>query len=131
MLKTKSVYSPIEPNKDGLRILATRYRGRGMKSSRYHVWMANLGPSEELVRDALAGKITRAAFAAAYRQELFADGPVDTRNRTIKNHGQKFTLRLIKKLAQRQTVTLMCHCDEDDQGCHRHVLKSVILSNKI
>ena len=131
MLKTKSVYSPIEPKKDGLRILATRFRGRGMPTSRYHVWMANLGPSEKLLRDALNEKISQAAFVAEYRKEMLADGEIDSRNRTIKNHGQKFTLRLIKQLARKQNVTLMCHCDEDFDGCHRHVLKKLILSDKI
>ena len=42
MLKTKSVHSAIEPRKDGLRILATRVRGRGLLCSRPEVWMANL-----------------------------------------------------------------------------------------
>src|SRR5204862_7823975 len=45
MIKTKSVFSPIEPPKDGLRILASRFRGRRMSSSLYAVWMATLGPS--------------------------------------------------------------------------------------
>lgn len=36
------------------------------------------------------------------------DGPVDARSRSIKNHGQKFTLRLIKQLARRNRVILMC-----------------------
>ena len=102
-----------------------------MPCSRYHVWMANLGPSEELLRDVQADKMTWAQFAAAYSRELFADGPIDARNRTIKNHGQKFTLRLIKELARRQNVTLMCHCAEDCERCHRHLLKKVILSSKI
>jgi hypothetical protein len=30
MIKTKSVYSPIARSKDGLRILATRFRGGGV-----------------------------------------------------------------------------------------------------
>jgi len=33
MIKTKSVYSAKEPKKDGLRILATRIRGRGLPKS--------------------------------------------------------------------------------------------------
>ena len=103
MTKTKSVFSPIEPSKDGLRILATRFRGRGMSTSRYHVWMANLGPSEALLRAALAGKITWADFGRRYRKELFECGTIDRRNRTIKNHGQKFTLRLL------QTFCLFVH----------------------
>src|SRR5271168_1114443 len=99
MLQTKSVHSPIRLE-DGLRILATRFRGRAMKSSRYHVWMANLGPSEKLLGRVLKGKLTQAQFASEYQKELFADGPIDSRCQTIKNHGQKFTLKLIKELAR-------------------------------
>ena len=49
MLKTKSVYSPVTEN-DGLRILATRFRGRGMATNLYDVWMPSLGPSEQLLK---------------------------------------------------------------------------------
>jgi len=127
VIKTKSVFSPIEPDKDGLRILATRFRGRGMPATRYHVWMANLGPSETLLKDAQSGKIGWGEFSREYRKELFEGGPIDAKNRTIKNHGQKFTLRLLQKLAANGTVTLMCHCDEDQQHCHRHILRKVLL----
>ena len=95
------------------------------------MWMANLGPSEELLRAFLAGSITWADFGRRYRTELFADGSVDEGNRTIKNHGQKFTLRLIKQLADRSPVTLLCHCDEDEQHCHRHLLRRVLQSHRI
>jgi uncharacterized protein YeaO (DUF488 family) len=71
MIKNKSVFTAIEPSKDGLRILATRFRGRGMPTTRYHVWMANLGPSEALLRSIHAGKITWAEFSRRYRKELF------------------------------------------------------------
>jgi uncharacterized protein YeaO (DUF488 family) len=130
MLKTKSVYSPIRQS-DGVRILATRFRGRGMPSSRYHVWMANLGPSEALLRAAQEGRINWSEFARRYKEELFTAGAVDRGNRTIKNHGQKFTLRLIKHLARRGTVTLLCHCAENQAHCHRHVLKRVVASGRI
>ena len=131
MLKTKSVSSPIDHKLDGLRILVTRFRGRGLETSRYDVWMANLGPSEVLLREYQSKKISSGQFAQAYRKELFAGGMVDSRCRTIKNHGQKFTLRLIKELARRQDVTLLCHCDEDFKGCHRHALRKLILSNRV
>ena len=127
MIKTKSVFSPIEPTKDGLRILATRFRGRGMPTTRYHVWMANLGPSEGLLRAIHAGRITWAEFSRRYRKELFEGGTIDRRNSTIKNHGQKFTLRLLQELAKRETVTVMCHCAEDELLCHRHILRRVLL----
>jgi uncharacterized protein YeaO (DUF488 family) len=122
MIKTKWVYSPIQPKKDGLRILATRIRGRGLPKGRYHVWMANLGPSEKLLKIRRAGKITWAEFKRRYRSELFEGGTIDRRNPNIKNRGQKFTLRLLQQLAKRQTITLMCHCDEYEPNCHRYLL---------
>ncbi len=130
MLLTRSVYSPIDKKRDGLRILATRFRGRGLPTSRYDVWMPSLGPSERLLRQVLSGKLPWTKFLKQYREELFLDGRVDARNRTIKNHGQKFALRLIKRLAESQPVTLMCHCDEDEKQCHRHELRRVILTMK-
>ena len=125
MLKTKSVHSPIEAA-DGLRILATRFRGRGLPADRYDVWMANLGPSETLLKPVHAGKITWREFSKRYREEMFAPTASDAVNATIKNHGQKFTLRLLAKLAARQDVTLLCHCAEDAKECHRFLLQRLI-----
>jgi len=51
---------------------------------------------------------------------------IDRRNRRIKNHGQKFTLRLLKRLGRSMNVTLMCHCGEDEQMCHWHLLRKVL-----
>jgi uncharacterized protein YeaO (DUF488 family) len=130
MLKTKSVYSPVAEN-DGIRILAARFRGRGMPSTLYDVWMPSLGPSEQLLKAVLSGKITWAAFTRDFKKELFLDGAIDSRNKTIKNHGQKSTLRLIKAMAREGNVTLMCHCDEDAKQCHRHILHQLILSNRV
>ena len=126
MLRTKSVHSPIDRQRDGLRILATRFRGRGLPASRYDVWMPSLGPSEALLRQVLAGEISWSVFSRAFKKELVMTGAIDERNRSIKNHGQKFTLRLIKALAARGPVTLMCHCAEDAEHCHRHELKRQI-----
>jgi uncharacterized protein YeaO (DUF488 family) len=126
MLRTKSVHSPIDRERDGLRILATRFRGRGLPADRYDVWMPSLGPSEALLRQVLAGRITWAAFAREFRKELVMAGAIDQRNTSIKNHGQKFTLRLIKALAARGPVTLMCHCAEDAEHCHRFELQKLV-----
>lgn len=131
MLKTKSVWSPIDRKRDGFRLLVTRFRGRGMPTSRYDVWVASLGPSERLLRQFSEGRISWAAFSKEYRAELFMDGPIDARSRTIKNHGQKFTLRIVKELARTDPVTLLCHCPEDWEQCHRHVLKDLLLSARV
>jgi uncharacterized protein YeaO (DUF488 family) len=32
----------------------------------------------------------------------------------------------LQTLGRSQHVTLMCHCDEDQQHCHRHLLKKVL-----
>ena len=130
MLKTRSVHSPAAEH-DGLRILAARFRGRGLSSNLYDVWMPSLGPSEQLLKAVLADEITWAAFTRDFKKELFLDGAIDSRNRTIKNHGQKSTLRLIKALAREGHVTLMCHCDENAKQCHRHILRKLILSNQV
>ena len=125
MVKTKSVHSRIEPG-DGLRILAARGRGRGLPANRFDVWMANLGPSEELRDAILAGKISWSEYRQRYVKELLETGGVDARNERIKNHGQKFTLRLLQHLAKKQTITLLCHCAEDEPHCHRHLLKELL-----
>ena len=97
-----------------------------MKSSRYDLWMANLGPSEQLLKSFRDGKFSWHEFSRLYRAELTEGGTIDRRNRTIKNHGQKFTLRLLQLLGKRGRITLMCHCDEDAEYCHRHILKKVL-----
>jgi uncharacterized protein YeaO (DUF488 family) len=125
MFKTKSVHSPIEA-KDGLRILVARGRGRGLPADRFDVWMANLGPSEELRDAILAGKISWTEYSSRYFKELHESGGVDARNERIKNHGQKFTLRLLQYLARKQTITLLCHCAEEEAHCHRHLLKAAL-----
>ena len=127
MVRTKSVSSRIEPQKDGLRILATRFRGRGLQKNRYHVWMANLGPSEKLLNQR---NISWREFSLRYKNELLEETGVDKKNKIIKNKGQKFTLRLLKHLSTKMTITLLCHCAEEEKECHRHILKE-LLSSKI
>ena len=79
-----------------------------------------------LLRAVLAGEITWAKFTKRYREELFAPAATDAGNATIKNHGQKFTLRLLAKLAEKENVTLLCHCAEDAKQCHRFELQKLI-----
>ncbi|HUQ88650.1 MAG TPA: DUF488 family protein [Vicinamibacterales bacterium] len=125
MIKTRSVWTNIRKD-DGLRILISRFRGRGLPASQYDVWMPSLGPSEELLRAVMSGEIDWKAYTKRYREEMFLGGPIDERSKTIKNHGQKFTLRLLKELGERQNVTLLCQCDEDATQCHRFILQKEI-----
>jgi len=93
--------------------------------------MPNLGPSERLLSAVQDGKVSWARFSREYQKELYLDGPIDKRSRTIRNHGQKFTLRLVKQLATAGRVTLLCHCAEDQAQCHRHLLRRIILSSSV
>lgn len=129
-IQTKSVSTTIEAA-DGLRVLVARFRGRGVPKSRYDLWLPSLGPSEELLRGFLNGEVTWSDFSKEYRKELWADGPVDEKNRTSKNHGQKGLLRLLRFISRQQRVTLLCHCDEDAEHCHRHLLRKILLSSKV
>jgi uncharacterized protein YeaO (DUF488 family) len=130
-IRTKSVWTAIDRKHDGLRILVTRYAERGCPRTRYNAWMPNLAPSEPLLHAFLQEKINWKEFSRRFKLELFESAPMDKQNARIKNYGQKFTLRLIKELARRQPVTLLCHCAEDTECCHRHLLKALIESSKI
>ena len=130
-IHTKCVTEPIEPDRDGLRLAVTRYLPRGIRRNRYDAWLPNLAPSESLLRRFQAGKISWPQFSKAYRGELFKSAAVDDDNPRIKNHGQKFTLRLLKELAARQPVTLMCSCAPEEEHCHRHLLKKLLESSKV
>jgi uncharacterized protein YeaO (DUF488 family) len=88
--------------------------------------MPNLAPSERLLHAIQTGHIGWAQFKHRYKLELRETGTIDRRNRTIKNHGQKFTLRLLQVLAKRGKLTLMCHCAEDQLHCHRHILRAIL-----
>ena len=125
MLRAKSLRAPADAA-DGIRILVARFRGRGVPQGAYDVWMPNLAPSERLLRDFLGGAIGWPAFRTAYRTQMAEPAPVDADNATIKHHGQRHTLRLLRHLAEHQNVTLLCHCPEDEQHCHRHVLRALI-----
>ena len=125
MLKTKSVHTKIERS-DGLRVLVARYRGRGLPADRYDVWVASLGPSEELLRSFLSERVSWSEFQRRYKAEMDAPSEVDRKSKTIKNHGQKWTMRLLAHLANEGDFTLLCHCDEDERQCHRHILASLI-----
>ncbi|HLZ53803.1 MAG TPA: hypothetical protein VKS19_04920, partial [Verrucomicrobiae bacterium] len=65
-------------------------------------------------------------FSRLYCKELLEGGGVDRKNSLIKNHGQKFTLRLLQVLGRRSTITVMCHCAEDQLHCHRHLLRKIL-----
>lgn len=113
---------------DGLRILATRSPGRGVKKAWYDIWMPNLGPSTELLEKYRDEKITWEEYIVQYRIEMLEESTdkFDKKNKH-KNKGQFYTLRLLRRLSRRIDVTLICHCGEEEKHCHRHILRELIL----
>lgn len=98
-----------------------------MRSNRYNVWMPSLGPSEGLLRGVQSGKISWGEFKKHYKNEILLSETIDKQNKTIRNHGQKYTLRLIRALLKKQNVTIMCHCSTDEKHCHLRILEKLIM----
>jgi uncharacterized protein YeaO (DUF488 family) len=102
----------------GLRILITRYRPRGVAKvdETWDRWMPNLGPSKELLahfkgRD--VAKIDWSTYRKLYLAEM---------------RQQKAAIReLAERVAAGESVTLMCasSCVRESR-CHRSLLKELI-----
>ncbi len=116
---------------DGLRVLATHFRGRAMPKSRYDLWLPSLGPSENLLARFSEEEISWSEFSQNYRLEIWTSSEIDQSNKSNKNHGQKGLLRTLRYLSRRQRVTLMCHCEEDAECCHRYLLKNLLTGSKV
>jgi hypothetical protein len=63
MLKTKSVWNPINRQADGLRILVTRIRGRGLPASQYDVRVSPASHAEtQSQRPAVAATVLSSQY---------------------------------------------------------------------
>ena len=112
MVKTKSVYDPVEPD-DGKRILVTRYWPRGLSKERLSLSarMLEVAPSVELLRDWKAGKISWTEYESRYFKEIAS---------------QTEKIRGLAKQSRHNTITLLCFEKENNPCCHRHLLKRLI-----
>ncbi|HEY2093822.1 MAG TPA: DUF488 family protein [Thermoanaerobaculia bacterium] len=108
---------------EGLRIGTVRRPPRGVKKERiaadnwYDVWLPQLSPSAELVKQAQAATTPKqwAAFAKKYRSEM----------------AQPDNARLIALLASMSHETNFaagCYC-VDESHCHRSVLREILREN--
>ncbi|TNE75312.1 MAG: DUF488 family protein [Gammaproteobacteria bacterium] len=105
---------------EGLRIGTVRRPPRGVPKSEfaaqnwYDVWLPNLSPSPELVKEAMAADSDRewAAFARKFRREL-AD-PEKSR-----------VLDLLVALSHDSNLSVGCYC-ENEARCHRSILRELL-----
>ena len=105
---------------EGLRIGTVRRPPRGVPKERhasdnwYDVWLPNLAPSAELVKEAQAATTPRAweTFKRKYRAEM-----ATPENAKI--------LDLLAALSLQTDFSVGCYC-EDEAHCHRSVLRELL-----
>jgi len=104
---------------EGLRIGTVRRPPRGVPKERYSaenwydVWLPNLAPSAELVKEAQAASTPREweTFKRKYRAEM------------AKPDAAK-VLDLLAALSHQTDFSVGCYC-EDESHCHRSVLREI------
>src|SRR5208337_2971376 len=106
---------------EGLRIGTVRRPPRGVPKSEYakrdfyDVWLPNLSPSQELVKEAKSSydEASWSAFKKKFRSEM---------NRPDASK----ILDLLAALSHQTNVAMGCYC-EDESKCHRSVLRELLM----
>jgi len=114
--------SPRRPD-EGLRVGTVRRPPRGVPKAEhasrdfYDVWLPDVAPSENLVKEALqaADEAAWRRFEKRYRAEM--KRPEATR-----------LLLLLAALSHQTSLSVGCYC-ADDARCHRSVLKALLLEH--
>jgi uncharacterized protein YeaO (DUF488 family) len=139
-IKLKSLKEPTEES-DGLRILIARYRPRYMRKEdeNWHVWWKELAPSKSLWKEYLKDKkIDWDEYSRRYKLETL-NNPLAFKtlqnlaslDRTIINPNTNQEEQQQPKpqcsdiLSKFDTVTLLCHC-KDENHCHRSLVKHMV-----
>ena len=106
---------------EGLRVGTVRRPPRGVPKAEhasrdfYDVWLPELAPSDELVKEGLRAADPRAwsRFTKRYRTEM-------------KRPEAARLLDLLAALSRQTNLTVGCYCP-DEERCHRSVLKTLLL----
>ncbi len=105
---------------EGLRIGTVRRPPRGVPKSKfasrnfYDVWLPNLAPSEELIREGQSSTDDAdwRTFVRKYRKEM-------------KRPENNRILDLLAALSHQTDISVGCYCT-DEQHCHRSVLRELL-----
>ena len=111
-ITTKSIFQPAE-EKDGLRVLITRYYPRGVKKTHFHYWVQALAPSRELLFQYKEGKVTWSEFEQNFLSEI------------RDNNDSLDAIYALNDFARNQRVTLLCY-EKAGNPCHRHLVRDVV-----
>lgn len=109
MVRTKRVYEP-RSAEDGYRLLIMRKWPRGVRKDAVDAWDKELGPSLELLAGFRQGRVPWAEYVRRY---------------TLEMRGKPEAIRAVAERVRRETVTLLCGC-EDENRCHRSLLKRLV-----
>lgn len=118
-LRVVRLGSPRHPG-EGLRVGTVRRPPRGVPKREYasrdiyDVWLPNLAPSEELLKEALAATDDRSwkRFVRRYRAEM-------------KRPESRRLLEFLVVLSRRMDLSVGCYC-ENEVRCHRSVLRELL-----
>jgi len=118
-LRTKRWDDDVEPD-DGLRLLITRYRPRGLPkwAENWHDWWPELAPSKELHAGAY-GKGGLKISWPIYVRRFYAE---------MKSPDAQARLAELRaRLAKGETITLLCSsaCVRESR-CHRSLLRAIL-----
>jgi uncharacterized protein YeaO (DUF488 family) len=108
---------------EGLRVGTVRRPPRGVPKAEYatrdfyDVWLPELAPSEQLVKQALAApdEKTWRSFVKRYRAEM-------------KRPEASRLLTLLAAISHGTDLSVGCYC-EDESHCHRSVLKELLVEH--
>ena len=112
MIKTKSIYSPIDKD-DGLRVLITRFYPRGVKREKYDIWIRPLSPSAELLKKFKNSDIIWEDFKSSLLEEICT------------NIDSVEAIRTLHMYNTTQDITLLCY-EKDGSPCHRYMVRDLI-----
>ena len=111
--------SPREPD-EGLRVGAVRRPPRGVpkadyaRKDYYDVWLPNLSPSPELMKEGKSAQDDRAW--ALFRKKFLAEMSRPEPSRV---------LELLAALSHQTQLSVGCCC-EDEKRCHRSILRELL-----
>ena len=111
---TKRIYAPAAPE-DGHRVLIMRLWPRGIRKERVDTWLKELGPVPTLLREFLDERITWAQYVPRYLAGL-------------ERPEAQAAIAEVRRRAHEGRVTLLCGC-EDEQHCHRSLLRAYLLDS--
>jgi uncharacterized protein YeaO (DUF488 family) len=109
-IQTKSIYED-KTSSDGVRALISRYYPRGVKKERFDLWIRDLSPTPDLLKEYKKGLIGWPEFSKRFRKQLTS------------LEASKAAVDRILEISKSNTVTLLCY-ENEGENCHRNLVKS-------